>query len=687
MAKNLTVFQRLNMMFTNGPTMNSYRLGNQPNDIIIRTKDKDKFDTALAQAKQEHLLAMQWRKAQVDISNRSISSLNDVKLMYREADLMDLFPEIGTALDITTEECTDIGDKGCVLNITSSSERIEAILRDLFVNRLSINTTLPMICRSTCKYGNDFHLLDLDSKHGIMGWKELPVYEMERYESDSENPYYEAFQKLNTMNPYTKSSTKFVWVGSSEYMPYFDWQIAHFRLLYNSIFLPYGCSFLQKARRHFRLLSMMEDSMLIYRLERAVERRVFKINVGAIDDKDVPAYVQQIANEFKRTPIVDPTTGQLDLRKNILCNTEDFFIPVRDDNTPSPIETLPAAQNLTAIEDIKYIENKVLTALRIPKPFLNFEEAQGDGKNLSLLDVRFSKTVNRIQQSLLMELNKIAIIHLILLGFTDELTNFSITMNRSSSQAEMLEIENLAKKITAAKDAVSDPGTGIPLMSMTHAWRKIFKWSDKDISDNLEELRLEKALSIELQKTPQIIKKKTGIFDRVDNVYGEPGAEYSDQPVGDEQGNDMGGGGAPMGGAASVGDLDFGDEGNNDMGAEEDMNGQEDEIGMDQAAEEDNGMPQGPEKNEAIGERYFGELLNEANERKRELSKSLANKRRRYVKILAKRLIDEGKDSHSPQKVESTDLYDKSFLINKELDNIKSQLSEVFKKDKDNDKK
>ena len=135
------------------------------------------------------------------------------------------------------------------------------------------------------------------------------------------------------------------------------------------------------------MLSMMEDMMLIYRLDRSIERRVFKINVGAIDEQDVQAYVQEIANNFKRKPIIDPLTGQIDLRKSFMNVTEDFFIPTRDDNASSPIETLQGAQNLTAMDDIKFVQNKVLTALRIPRTFLNFEENSGDGKNLALMDV------------------------------------------------------------------------------------------------------------------------------------------------------------------------------------------------------------------------------------------------------------------------------------------------------------
>ena len=682
MAKKPTIFQRINSMFSgNGAIVNNYNVQRaNPDDIIVKTKDKDEYDKAALQARQQHLLARQWKRAQYDITNRSLASLNEIKLMYREADLMDLFPEIGTALDIVTEECNYIGDSGCVINISSGSERVKAILQDLFVNRLSINVMLPMICRCMCKYGNDFLLLNIDDKNGVTGWKELPVYEIERYENGMENPYASAYTQLSNVNPYMQNSTKFVWVGTNEYIPYQDWQIAHFRLLYNSIFLPYGCSFLQKARRHFRLLSMMEDSMLVYRLERSVERRVFKINVGAIDEQDVPAYVQQIANEFKRTPIIDPLTGQIDLRKNILANTEDFFIPVRSDDAPNPIETLPAAQNLNAIDDIKFIQNKVFTALRVPKSFLNFEEAQGDGKNLSLLDVRFSKTVNRIQQALIMELNKVAIVHLILLGLTDELTNFTITMNNPSSQAEMLEIENLAKKITTAKDAITDGGNGIPLMSVTRAWKTILKWSDKEIADNLEELRLENALAGELKKTFQIIKR-TGIFDPVDNVYGEAGAEYSDTPEeGADDGSVMGGGSSSAGAAIGGGDVDFGEE---DMGGEEIDNGQEGEMDIENAANEDNGSIEGgqPEQaNENLGSRYMKKLLTETLRKQKKISLDLQKREKHYAELLKKKINEERIEKEKKDNVERIPLLNKNFLINEELDSLQKQLNEFTKK-------
>lgn len=666
MSVEKTVFQRLQQVLTGSNSSvpvssnNIYNIKSN-NDVIDTASSKEEYQTKLLQAKQQKLLGRQWIKAQYDITNHSLAGLNDVKLMYRDCDLMDNFPEIGTALDIFSEESCTSNDKGFIVNITSKSERVKSILQDLFTNKLDINIMLPMICRSMCKYGNTFMLLNIDQTKGILGWKQLPVYEIERYENGMDCPYASAVgYNLNNVNENNVDKTKFIWVGQSEYIPYREFQIAHFRLLYDSQFLPYGVSALHKARRHFRMLSMMEDMMLVYRLDRSVERRVFKVNVGAIDEADVPAYVQTIADNFKRKPIIDPMTGQIDLRKNVMNNLEDFFIPVRDENAPNPIETLSAGQNLTAMDDIKYIQDKVLTALRIPRSFLNFDEAQGDGKNLSLLDVRFTRTVNRIQQSLLMELNKIAIIHLCLLGFFDELNNFSLTMNNPSSQAELLEIENLAKKITTAKDAVSDPGSGIPITSMTWAWKNIMKWSDKEIQRNLEEIRLETALAAELQKTMQIIKK-TNIFDTVDNIYGEPGAEYQDDavtPNGDDGGSHGGGGGLPVG----VGDMDFGDDGSEDMEM-----GNEGEMPMPDATNEDmengdNGATQPPN----LGEMILRGMKTKLDERKKVVNASLLKKSDEYGKNLINRLVEIAA-THPKKTVDDNDLYSRNLSLNEKL--------------------
>jgi hypothetical protein len=297
--------------------------------------------------------------------------------------------------------------------------------------------------------------------------------------------------------------------------------------------------------------------MLVYRTSRAPERRVFKVYVGNMDDKDVEPYIQRIANKFKRDQVVDSKTGNVDLRMNQMAVDQDYFIPVRDPAQTSPIETLAGAQNLSEIADIEYIQKKLLTALRVPKAFLGFEEVVGDGKNLALQDIRFARTINRIQKSMIQELNKIAIIHLFILGFEDELTNFTLGLTNPSTQADLLKIENWKEKILLYKDAVSDPGNGIQAVSTTWAKKHILGFSDEEIKLDIQQQRIEKAVGAELQKTPEVIIH-TGIFDNIDRLYGKKPGEVASPPA---EGGDMG---APPSDMGSLGGLGGG---GGDMGA------------------------------------------------------------------------------------------------------------------------
>ena len=685
MAKKRTVFQALDSAISGNwgdvrrrSHTNSYDMTSKGGNIIYKTTDKDDYEQKKLELQQNKFLKDRWVKANVNMSVTAFAGLNNIKLMYRDADLMDAFPEIGAALDIVAEESCLPNDDGMVITVQSKSERVKSILEDLFVNRLNLQLTAQMVIRAMCKYGNQFMMLDVDHKNGVKGWKQLPVFNVERIESGIQNPYGAgASIAANGVNiDDADLSTQFIWLDdNNSQIPFRDWQIAHFRLLTNSMYLPYGVSYLNAARRHWRMLSLMEDMMLIYRLERSIERRVYKIFVGAIDDADVGAYVEQIANEFKRTPIIDPITGQLDLRKNILGIDQDIFLPVRSEDAPTPIDTLSAGQNITALDDIKFIQNKVLTALRIPKTFLNFEEAAGDGKNLALMDVRFARTINRIQQAFLMELTKVASIHLFLLGFDDELNNFTLSMKNPSTQAEQLEIENLQKKIDAVRDAVSDPGNGLPVMSTTRALKNIMKWSEKDIKENFEEIRLEKGIAAELEKTTQIIKK-TGIFDTVDRIYGEPGAEYVDDQQGGmdgaPQGGDMGGGGMtppPMGDVGDVGgELDgLGSPNSDDQG---DISGQEGTVPTQDMPTDDTATQQ-PMESRKSGKRP---LINE----ERKLLDSM------FDEYLSK--VTESKNGIvSNAETKRADIYDsKSLLMNEEFDKMISSLGKFVDKNDDN---
>jgi hypothetical protein len=387
-----------------------------------------------------------------------------------------------------------------------------------------------MWTRNTCKYGDNFLYLNIDSQEGVMGVKQLPNIEISRRENEAFGEHTNDKDKLHPV--------KFVW--GQRNIEFNAWQVAHFRLLGDDRRLPYGTSMLEKARRIWKQLLLSEDAMLIYRVTRAPERRIFKIFVGNIDEQDVPAYVNKIANNFKKSPVIDQKTGQIDTRYNQMAQDQDYFIPVRDANAPSPIDTLAGATNLSEIADIQYLQKKLFTALRVPKPFLGFEEANGDGKNLALQDIRFARTINRIQQAMIQELNKIAIIHLYILGLEDELDNFSLALNNPSTQAEMLKIEQMQLKVTLYTASVTDAGNGFGAMSMTRAKKEILGMSDEEIRTDLEQQRLEKAAAAELEQTANVIKK-TGIFDKVDQLYGDFDALISKAGEGEvTEGGEMG---------------------------------------------------------------------------------------------------------------------------------------------------
>ena len=385
---------------------------------------------------------------------------------------------------------------------------------DLFNNALDINTNLPMWTRNTCKYGDNFVYLKLDPEKGIVGVQQLPTIEIERHEVGASGKIStDVKQEVDK----DKKALNFTWKNKN--MEFQSWEIAHFRLLGDDRKLPYGTSMLEKARRIWKQLLLSEDAMLIYRTSRAPERRMFKVFVGNMNDDDVEAYVQRVANKFKREQVVDNKTGNVDMRFNQMAVDQDYFIPVRDPAAPDPITTLPGATNLSEIADIEYIQKKLLTALRVPKAFLGFEEVVGDGKNLALQDIRFARTINRIQKSMIAELNKIAIVHLFLLGFEDELSNFTIGLTNPSTQADLLKIDVWKEKVLLYKDLVADPGNGIQATSSTWAKKHIFGWSDDEVRLDLQQQRVERAVGEELKATPTVITK-TGLFDNIDKLYG-----------------------------------------------------------------------------------------------------------------------------------------------------------------------
>jgi hypothetical protein len=510
-GQNLTVWQRLSNTFGPNSLLGlgtpEYRLDKTE---LLKTTNRQEYEREKLQQQQSLYLQSQWAKIENNLYTQAVYYEPTRLASFYDYESMEYTPEISTALDIYAEESTTPNQDGYVLQVYSESKRIKGILVDLFINKLDINTNLPMWIRNMCKYGDNFVYLKLNQDEGVTGCLQLPNIEIERHERGMQLKTFSA-----TPDPNQKSLS-FTWKEKN--VEFKTWEIAHFRLLGDDRKLPYGTSMLEKARRIWKQLVLSEDAMLIYRTSRAPERRVFKVFVGNMNDNDVEAYVQRVANKFKREQIVDKNSGNVDLRFNQMAVDQDYFIPVRDAAQASPIETLPGAQNLSEIADIEYIQKKLVTALRIPKAYLGFEEPVGDGKNLSLLDIRFARTINRIQKSAIAEMNKIAIIHLFLLGFEDELQNFTLGLTNPSKQADLLMIDIWKEKVLLYKDMVSEIPKSIQPTSATWAKKHIFGFSDEEIKTELQQIRMERAVSAELDNTATIITS-TGIFNTVDKLY------------------------------------------------------------------------------------------------------------------------------------------------------------------------
>ena len=338
----LTVWQRLSKAFGPnsllGQDVPTYKFDKKE---LLKTRDRNEYEKEKLQAQQSLYMANQWTKIESNLYTQAIYYEPTRIAAFYDYESMEFTPEISTALDIYSEESTTPNEDGFVLQIYSESKRIKGILADLFNNVLDINQNLQMWIRNTCKYGDNFVYLKLDTEKGIIGCVQLPNIEIERLERGM------APRTPNTEVKPDEKGLRFNWKEKN--MEFNTFEMAHFRLLGDDRKLPYGTSMLEKARRIWKQLVLAEDAMLIYRTSRAPERRVFKVFVGNMDDKDVEPYVQRVANKFKRDQIVDNKTGNVDLRFNQMAVDQDYFIPVRDATQTMPIETLPGGTNLSEI--------------------------------------------------------------------------------------------------------------------------------------------------------------------------------------------------------------------------------------------------------------------------------------------------------------------------------------------------
>ena len=366
--------------------------------------------------------------------------------LYTDYEMMDKDPIISSALDIYSDESTLADQFGDILSIKTNKTHIQKILYNLFYDILNIEFNLWPWIRNLCKYGDFFLKLDIADEIGIINARPLSVYEIERLEEfNVEQGEYEI--------KFRHSST--------EQMSYDVFEIAHFRMLSDSNFLPYGRSMLEGARQEFQKLMMLEDAMLIHRIMRAPEKRIFKIDIGNIPPNEVDSFMETIINKMKKVPYVDKQTGNYNLKFNLNNMLEDYYLPVRGGNSQTQIDTLPG-MTFTGIEDIDYVKNKMMAALKIPKPFLGYDEGVEGKTTLASMDIRFARTIERIQKIVVSELAKIAIVHLYAQGYEGEdLIGFELELTAPSIIYDQQKVALMNEKIqlaTAMKDSklVSD---------------------------------------------------------------------------------------------------------------------------------------------------------------------------------------------------------------------------------------
>lgn len=388
--------------------------------------------------------------------------------LFRDYDTMDMDPILASALDIYADECLTVNEMGKVLVVNSEDDNVKGILTNLFYDVLNIEHNLWSWTRNMCKYGDFYMRLYISPEYGVYQIEPISAYNVERLENtDPLNKNYVKFQIRPTDTSQVETLESF--------------ECAHFRLLSDSNFLPYGKSMIEGGRRVWKQLSLLEDAMLINRIMRAPERRIFKIDIGNIPPQDVDAYMEKLINKVQKVPYVDQQTGDYNLRFNLMNMVQDFYLPVRGTDSGTQIETLSGIE-WTGIDDIEYVRNKMMAALKIPKAFLGYEEELSGKATLASEDVRFARTIQRIQRIIISELEKIAIVHLYSQGYRDEtLVNFKLELTNPSTIFEKEKIEVWSNKVEVASRMME-----IKLFSKEWIYKNVFNFSEDDV-DGLQD--------------------------------------------------------------------------------------------------------------------------------------------------------------------------------------------------------
>ena len=498
------LYKRLTRLFS-GPLIN-YR---SQNTRQLRRRQLDKYSKTFNDVAGQKFKRLSYNPYD-NLSSYQMQAQSRLQ-RYADFDQMEYTPEIASALDIYADEMTTHPSTKKMLVVDANDEEIKSLLETLFYNILNVEFNLFGWSRTMCKYGDFFLYLDIDPDLGIKQVIGLPSNEIQRLEGeDKTNPNYVQFQ----------------W--NSAGLTFENWQMGHFRILGNDKFAPYGTSVLDPARRIWRQLILLEDAMMAYRIVRAPERRVFYVDVGNIPPQDVEQYMQRVITSMKRNQIVDPDSGRVDLRYNPMSVEEDYYIPVRG-GVSTKVETLAGGAYAGDIEDVKYLRDKLFSALKVPASYLSRGEGGEEDKGtLAQKDIRFARTVQRLQRSVITELEKIGIIHLYTLGFRgDDLLSFKLKLHNPSKIAELQELEQWRVKFEVASNAAEG------FFSKRWIARNLFDMSEEDFLRNQREQYYDRLTAAALEAAGTV-EEGGGFGGAAGGLGDELGGEF-----GGDEGDDL----------------------------------------------------------------------------------------------------------------------------------------------------
>ena len=461
--------------------------------------------------------------------------------LYTDYEAMDKDSIISSILDIYSDEATLKNDMGDVLRINSADTKIKKTLHNLFYDVLNIEFNLWSWVRGMNKYGDYYLYLDIDDELGIVNAQPLSCYETRREEGyDLDNPYSVRFEieEQNTNAISQRNNTKFLE----------SFQVGHFRLLTDTNFLPYGRSLLEGARKTWKQLILMEDAMMIHRIMRAPEKRIFKIDIGNIPPAEVDSYMASIIDQMKKVPYVDEQTGEYNLKFNMQNMLEDYYLPVRGGQSGTEIDSL-SGMEFGGIDDIEYLKNRMMAALKVPKAFIGYEEGIDGKATLAQQDIRFARSVERIQKIVLSELTKIAIVHLYSQGYEDsELVNFELELTTPSIVYEQEKANLWSEKATLVRDLKD-----LKMISQEWMYKNIFNMSDDEWK--AEQLKVINDLKLGFRQ--EQISSEGNDPVKTGESFGTPHdlatANQQSQDGGDSESFEENIGGAPKGGFEGAG--------------------------------------------------------------------------------------------------------------------------------------